>query len=81
MEYFISLAIGVVVLISGIFIGNFLGGITKEELKYGKKWFKILIIVSGLGAVVSGIILNEVLFFSFIFIAIVTSRSLKIRKF
>jgi len=72
-----ELAIGIIMLILGIPIGNFLAKITKEELKTGKKWFKIIIGVCLISSIISLIIKNDVLFFSFLFIAIVTSRSLR----
>jgi len=73
---FINLLIGVVILLLGFPIGNYLAKITKEELKVGQKWFKLIVIISILCAIVSLIILNDVLLFAFLFITIVTSRSL-----
>ncbi|MCK9568257.1 hypothetical protein M0R72_04880 [Candidatus Pacearchaeota archaeon] len=73
--YIYWLAIGVLVL--GIPIGNFLARMTKEELKSGKKWFKLLIFVSLISSIISFFIGNDPLFFSFLFIAVVTSRSLR----
>ena len=63
--------------ILGIPIGNFLAKITKEELKEGRKWFKLIVFISLIGGFVGLIIGNDILLFSFFFIAIVTSRSLK----
>ncbi|MCK5149388.1 hypothetical protein KAJ87_00490 [Candidatus Pacearchaeota archaeon] len=77
MQQTIKLIIGVFVLILGFPIGIFLAKKTKEELKSGKKWFKLIIIISLIGGIVGLIIKNDVLMFSFFFIAIVTSRSLK----
>jgi hypothetical protein len=77
MQQLYEIIIGVVLLALGIPIGNLLAKVTKEELKSGKKYFKILIILSLIGAVVFLIIRNDVLLFSLLFIAIVTSRSLK----
>jgi Ca2+-dependent lipid-binding protein len=73
--YIYWLAIGVLIL--GIPIGDFLAKITKEELKSGKKWFKLLIFVSLISSIISFFIGNDPLFFSFLFIALVTSRSLR----
>ena len=73
--YIYWLAIGVLIL--GIPIGDFLAKITKEELKSGKKWFKLLIFVSLVSSIISFFIGNDPLFFSFLFIAVVTSRSLR----
>lgn len=75
-----KLLIGIAVLLLGIPIGNYLARITKEELKSGRKWFKILVFVGLIGGFVGLIIGNDVLLFSFFFIAIVTSRSLRKRR-
>ena len=72
----VKILIGIGVLILGIPIGNILARFTKEELKAGKKWFKIIIILSLVGGFVGLIIGNDVLLFSLFFIAVVTSRSL-----
>jgi len=77
MQEIIKLIIGIVFLLLGIPIGNYLRNITKEELKSGQKWFKLIIIVSLVGGFIGLIIGNDVLLFSFFFIAIVTSRSLR----
>jgi MFS family permease len=77
MEQIYVFAIGIVFLVLGIPLGNFLAKITKEELKSGRKWFKLLIILSFIGAIVFLILGNDALLFTFLFIAIVTSRSLK----
>ncbi len=69
--------IGILILALGFPIGSWLAKITKDELKSGQKWFRLLIIISSIGAIVSLILGNDVLLFGFLFIAIVTSRSLK----
>jgi hypothetical protein len=76
MQEIYKLAIGVALLILGFPIGNLLAKLTKEELKEGKKYFKILILFSLTSAVVFLILGNDALLFAFLFIAIVTSRSL-----
>ncbi len=77
MEQIYALLIGVAILALGVPIGNVLAKITKEELKHGKKYFKTLIILSLAGAIVFLILGNDALLFGLLFIAIVTSRSLK----
>ncbi|MFA5070755.1 MAG: hypothetical protein WC511_00085 [Candidatus Pacearchaeota archaeon] len=77
MEEIYTYSLAIILLVLGIPIGNFLAKITKEELKSGKKWFKLLIFISLIGAVISFFIGNDPLFFSFLFIAVVTSRSLR----
>jgi hypothetical protein len=68
--------IGVCVLILGVLLGNFLRNQTKEEINLGRKYFNILIWISLIGGFIGFIVRNDVLLFSFFFIAIVTSRSL-----
>ncbi len=77
MREFIQLIIGVIVLALGIPIGDFLAKITKEELKQGKFWFRLIIIVSLIGGFVGLVRGNDFLMFSLFFIALVTSRSLR----
>lgn len=76
----IKILIGLVFLALGIPIGNFLAKQTKEELKDGKIWFRLIIIFSIVGAILGLIFKNDVLLFSLLFIAVVTSRSLVIKK-
>ncbi len=76
MLYTFKIIIGILILFLGIPIGNFLAGLTKEELKSGQIWFKLLIISSFSGAAISLFLESDTLFFSFLFIAVVASRSL-----
>ena len=76
MQEIFELVIGILILISAFPIGSYLAKITKEELKQGKKWFKLIIFISLIGAVASLILKNDILFFSFLFIIIITSKSL-----
>ncbi len=76
----IKLIVGIFILVLGIPVGNFLAHFTKEELKAGQKWFKLIIILSLTGGVVGLIIRDDVLMFSLFFVAIITSRSLKNKK-
>ena len=80
MQELYSFALGIILLALGIPIGNLLAKVTKEELKPGKNWFKLIIILSLIGAVVFLFIRNDALLFTFLFIAVVTSRSLKKTK-
>ena len=80
MQDFIKILIGIIVLFLGVFIGNLLTKFTKEELKTGQGWFIIIIILSLIIGVVGLIIGNDVLMFTMFFIAIVTSKSLKVKK-
>ena len=76
MQEVVKLFIGIFILLLGIPLGNYLANLTKEELRSGQVWFRLIIISSLIGAIVSVFLKNDVLLFSFLFIAIVTSRSL-----
>jgi len=80
MQEAFKIIIGIVVLAFGIPIGNFLAKMTREELKSGQIWFKIIIIFSIVGAVLALVFRDDVLLFTLLFIAIVTSRSLVKKK-
>jgi hypothetical protein len=77
MQQLYEFLIGIALLISGIPIGNLLAHITKEELHSGRIYFKTLVILSLIGAIVFLILGNDALLFGLLFIAVVTSRSLK----
>jgi len=79
MQEIYRLIIGIVILSLGIPIGNFLAKVTKEELKPGRKWFRLIIILSLVGAIIFLILRNDAIMYGLLFIAIVTSRSLKKR--
>jgi len=80
MNEVINFLIAILVLVLGIPLGDFLAKITKEELRSGQVWFQVVIIASLICGVISLIIRNDYLLLSFLFIAIVTSRSLKFRR-
>jgi len=80
MQEILKFAIGIIFLILGFPLGLYLAKKTKEELKVGQKWFKLIIIISLGGAIISLIIGNDVLLFSFLFITLVTSLSLRKKK-
>jgi hypothetical protein len=77
MQQIIKILIGIGILLLGIPIGSYLAKITKEELKTGQKWFKLIIIISLISGILGLILGNDILLFSSFFIAIVVSRSLK----
>jgi hypothetical protein len=76
MEEILRIIIGIIALFLAVPAGNYLAAKTREELKAGRKWFKLVIIASLICSVVSAITGNDALLFSFLFIALVTSRSL-----
>ena len=80
MQNWLQTLSGIIVLLLGFPVGNLLAKYTKEELKKGQIWFKLIIIISLAISVTALILKNDFLLFSFLFIAIVTSRSLKTKK-
>ena len=77
MQDIIILLIGIVVLILGVPLGNWLAKVTNDEQIQGEFWFRAVIFVALIGGFISLIVENDVLLFTFFFIAIVTSRSLR----
>ena len=77
MQEIIQILVGICVLVVGILTGDFLSRITKEELPFGQRWFKLIIALCLFGGILGLIIRNDILMFSLLFIAIVTSRSLR----
>lgn len=80
MEEVFRILIAVGILLLGIPVGNFLSKITKEELKKNQTIFKIIVGVFLLLGIVGLFIGSDILMFGCFFIAIVTSRSLRIKK-
>jgi len=76
MQEIVRILIGIAVLIFGVFIGNLLAKSTKEELKSGQTWFKIILILGMAGAIIGLIIKNDILLFTFLFLTVITSRSI-----
>jgi len=77
MQEIYKILIGIGVLILGFPLGNFLARITRDETKKWQIGFKSIILACLIGAVITLIIGNDAFFFSFLFFAIVLSRSLK----
>jgi len=77
MQEVFKLLIGIGVLLLGIPIGNLLARSTNEELGQRRIWFMLIILLCFIGAVLGLIFRNDTLLFSLLFIAIVTSRSLR----
>lgn len=77
MQEVLKLLIGIIILLLGYPLGGYLAKETKEELKSGQKYFKIIILVSLFSCVVGLFLRDDVLFFTSVFIGLVTSRSLK----
>ncbi len=79
MQEIYNILIGISILLIGFFIGNILAKVTKDESKIGQRWFKIIIFICAIGAIITLILGNDALLFSFLFFMVVTSRSLKTR--
>ena len=77
MQLTIQLLIGIFALMLGIPIGLYLARVTREELKIGQRWFKLIAIFSLIGAGISMFYRSDIILFSFLFIAIVTGMSLR----
>jgi hypothetical protein len=77
MEDVIRIIIGVFALFLGIPVGNLLAHYTKDEMKDGQIWFRLLVLVGIVGGIIGWIIGNDVVMFSLFFISVVSSRSLK----
>jgi len=73
----VEFLLGIIFLLLGIPIGNVLARLTQEELPQGQRYFKSIVILSLIGVLIGLVSREDVLLFSFAFIAIVTSRSLK----
>lgn len=80
MQEIINILIGSAVVFLGFPIGEILASLTKEELKEGRAWFKLIIVSGIIGSVASIITSNDVLFFTFLFIIAVTSRSINRKR-
>jgi len=77
MQEIVKIIIGIAVLVLGVGIGNLLAHITKDEKKQGKFWFKLITLLALFGGFASLFFGNDILLFSFFFIAIITSRSFR----
>lgn len=80
MNELVKLAIGILVLIMGYFIGELLAKYTKEELEAGREWIMLVVFIGLIGGVIGLILGNDFLLFGFFFMAIVAVRSLKTEK-
>ncbi len=76
MQEIVRIFVGILVLILGFPIGTYLAKKTKEELKEGQKWFRVIIFLSMILGFVMLVLRNDALMFGFFFIALVTSRSI-----
>jgi hypothetical protein len=77
MQEIIKLLIGIGVLLLGMPIGNFLARVTNDEQEKSQKWFKFIVFLGLIGGFTGLIIGNDIILFTFFFIAIINSRSLR----
>ena len=76
----VNFIIGLVVLVLCFPLGIYLARITKEELDFGQRWFRLIVALSFIVAILGLILGNDVLLFTFLSIAIITSGSLRRKK-
>lgn len=77
MEEIVKFLIGILVLALGFVLGDIMRRQTMDEQKIGKKWFLLIVGISIIASFVGLFLGYDWMIFSFAFIAIVTSRSLK----
>jgi len=75
MQEILKLFLGIIFLILAWPVGIFLARATSEELKSGKKYFKIILGLSLIFGFTGLILKNDWLLFTMFFVAIVTSKS------
>ncbi len=80
MQEILKLIVGVVVLILGFPMGDILKNATKDEQKAGQFWFVILTYLGLAGGIIGLITGSDWMLFTSLFIAIVSSRSLIIKR-
>lgn len=78
MNEWLQLTIGTLALIMGFPIGNILRKKTMDEQVQGKKYFILLTIIGLLGGIFGLILKKDWMLFTFLFIAIVSSRSIRL---
>ena len=66
----------VLILLTAVPAGLLVAWLTKEELRAGKKWFKMIIALSLAGSVVFLVLENEAVTLTLVYIAIATGISL-----
>jgi len=72
----INLILNAIVLILAIPVGFLIAYLCRDELIQGRKWFQSIIVLCFLGAICFFIIGNQVVVFSFAFLAIVAFISM-----
>lgn len=77
MKEVIKYIIGILVLVAGYYLGEFLRKVTDDEQKDGRKYFKVIVAISLVGVILGLILGKDWMLFTFALFAIVTSRSLK----
>ncbi|MBU2615705.1 MAG: hypothetical protein KKC19_01235 [Nanoarchaeota archaeon] len=76
----VNFIIGLAVLGLCFPLGIYLAKITREELDSGQRWFRLIVTLSFIGAILGLVLGNDVLLFTFLSMVIITSRSLKRKK-
>jgi len=73
----LTLILSILVLLTSIPAGLLIAWLTKEELKAGKKWFKILVLAGVLGMIIGIFYKNWAVALTFAYMAIVAGLSWK----
>jgi len=77
MQEIYRFLVGVFTLFLGFIIGDIIKKQTADEQKIGKKWFRLIVIISIVASFLGLFLGYDWILFTFAFFAIVTSRSLK----
>ena len=77
MQEILKIIIGIAVLLLGVPLGNLLARVTNDEQEKGQGWFRLIILIGLIGGFLGLITGNDIILFTFFFIAIVTSRNLR----
>lgn len=67
----------VLTLLTAIPVGLLIAWLTKEELRDGQKWFKLVVLLSCVGSVAFLILKNEIVALSLVYMAIVSYMSVR----
>jgi ABC-type sugar transport system permease subunit len=67
----------ILILLTAIPVGLLIAWLTKEELRDGQKWFKLIALLSCVGSVAFLMLKNEIVALSLVYMAIVSYMSVR----
>jgi ABC-type sugar transport system permease subunit len=67
----------ILILLTAIPVGLLIAWLTKEELRDGQRWFKLIALLSCVGSVAFLILKNEIVALSLVYMAIVSYMSVR----